>query len=106
MTTLVVLFNLKDSAAQAAYETWAKTTDLPTAGSLPSVDRFELLKASGLLTGGPSPYQYVEILRVNSMEQLGRDVGSEAMQQVAAQFQGFADNPLFLMTESIGDFAK
>jgi REDY-like protein HapK len=106
MTTLVVLFNLKDGASQAAYEAWAKATDLPTAGGLPSVDRFELLKASGLLTGGPSPYQYVELLRVNSMEQLGKDVGAEAMQKVAAQFQAFADNPLFLMTETIGDFAK
>lgn len=106
MTTLVVLFNLKDSASQAAYEAWAKETDLPTAGSLPSVDRFDLLKASGLLTGGPSPYQYVEILHINSMEQLGRDVAGEAMQKVAAQFQAFADNPLFLLTETVGSFAK
>ncbi|MBL8327878.1 MAG: hypothetical protein JNJ71_03430 [Rubrivivax sp.] len=101
MTTLIVLFNLKDAAQQAAYERWAREVDLPTAGSLPSVDRFEVLKASGLLTGGPSPYQYVEILRINSMEQLGKDVGTPSMQSVAAQFQAFADNPLFLITESL-----
>jgi hypothetical protein len=101
MTTLIVLFNLKDAARRAEYERWAKEVDLPTAGSLPSVDRFEVLKASGLLTGGASPYEYVEILRINSMDQLGKDVGSEAMQKVAAQFQAFADNPMFIVTQSL-----
>jgi hypothetical protein len=101
MTTLIVLFNLKDAGQQAAYEKWAREVDLPTAGGLPSVDKFEVLKASGLLTGGPSPYQYVEILRINSMEQLGRDVGTPTMQAVAAQFQAFADNPMFIITQAI-----
>jgi hypothetical protein len=101
MTTLIVLFNLKDAARREEYERWAREVDLPTAGALKSVDKFEVLKASGLLTGGPSPYEYVEILRINSMEQLGADVGSPTMQQVAAQFQAFADNPLFIMTSSL-----
>lgn len=101
MTTVIVLFNLKDAAQREAYERWARDVDLPTAGALPSVDKFEVLKASGLLTGGPSPYQYVEILRINSMEQLGKDIGTPAMQAVAAQFQSFADNPMFILTESL-----
>lgn len=101
MTTVIVLFNLKDAAQREAYERWAREVDLPTAGALPSVDNFEVLKASGLLTGGPSPYQYVEILRINSMERLGQDIGTPAMQAVAAQFQSFADNPMFILTESL-----
>ncbi len=101
MTTLIVLFNLKDASQRAKYERWAREVDLPTAGGLPSVDAFDVLKASGLLSGGPSPYEYVEVLRVNSMEQLGKDIALPAMQAVAAQFQAFADNPLFIMTESL-----
>ncbi|MFM7531325.1 MAG: hypothetical protein ACKO5J_02305 [Rubrivivax sp.] len=101
MTTVIVLFNLKDASQREAYERWAREVDLPTAGALPSVDKFEVLKASGLLTGGPSPYQYVEILRINSMDRLGQDIGTPAMQSVAAQFQAFADNPLFILTESL-----
>lgn len=101
MTTLIVLFNLKDTSQLAAYERWAREVDLPTAGGLPSVDQFEVLKATGLLTGGPSPYQYVEILRINDMAQLGKDVGSDAMQKVSAAFQAFADNPLFILTEAL-----
>jgi hypothetical protein len=101
MTTLIVLFNLTDASRRADYERWAREVDLPTAGALKSVDRFEILKASGLLTGGPSPYEYVEILRINDMTQLGADIGQPAMQAVAAQFQAFADNPLFIMTSSL-----
>ncbi len=101
MRTLIVLFNLKDASQHAAYESWARKVDLPTASALRSVDSFEVLKASGLLTGGPSPYAYVEVLRINDMAQLGADVGTPAMQAVSAQFQAFADQPLFIVTESI-----
>lgn len=101
MTTLIVLFNLKDATQRGAYERWAREVDQPTAGALPSVDKFEVLKASGLLTGGPSPYEYVEILRINNMAQLGADVGTPAMQAVSAQFQAFADNPLFILTQGL-----
>jgi hypothetical protein len=101
MTTLIVLFNLKTPAAAADYERWAREVDLPTAGSLPSVERFEVLRAAGLFGGGASPYGYVEIIRVKDMAQFGNDVASAAMQKVAAQFQAFADKPLFLVTDPI-----
>ena len=102
MTTLVVLFNLKDQTQLKSYEKWAKESDIPTAGNLPSVDKFEVLKSQGLLMGeGEPPYQYIEILRINDMEQLGKDVQTETMQKVASQFQGFADNPTFIITENL-----
>lgn len=101
MNTLIVLFNLKDASRRADYERWARDVDLPTAGALPSIDRFEVLKASGLLTGGPSPYEYIEVLRVNDMAQLGADIGTPTMQSVSAQFQAFAEQPLFILTTAL-----
>jgi hypothetical protein len=101
VTTLIVLFNLKNPAAAADYERWAREVDLPTAGSLPSVELFEVLKAKGLLGGGASPYQYVEIIQVRDMARFGVDAATAAMQKVAAQFQAFADNPLFLVTDPL-----
>jgi hypothetical protein len=102
MTTIVVLFNLKNEVNIADYEQWALETDLPTAGALPSVDKFELLKSQGLIMSDDTPpYQYIEILKINDMSQFGEDVSSETMQQVAAQFQSFADNPLFILTEKL-----
>ena len=60
-----------------------------------------MLKASGLLTGGPSRYQDVEILRINEMARLGQDIATDAMQSVSAQFQAFADHPLFILSEAL-----
>ncbi|MBU2919619.1 REDY-like protein HapK [Psychrosphaera sp. F3M07] len=102
MTTIIVLFNLKDTAQVSEYESWAKTTDIPTASGLPSVDKFAVLKAEGLLMSEDnSPYQYIEILEINDMEQFGKDASSAVMQKVAGEFQSFADNPLFIMTSKI-----
>jgi hypothetical protein len=101
MAKIIVLFNLKAGVSVADYEKFARETDLPIVNGLPSVDKFEVLKASGLLGGGESPYRYLEILEVNDMAQLGTDVSSETMQQVAATFRSMADNPLFIVTEAL-----
>jgi len=102
MTTIIVLFNLKKEVSVAEYEQWAKETDLPTAGGLPSVDQFEVLRSEGLLMSENSaPYQYIEILKINNMEQFGADVSTEVMQKVAQEFQQFADNPLFINTSNL-----
>lgn len=101
MAKIVVLFNLKAGVSVADYEKFARETDLPIVNALPSVDKFEVLKASGLLGGGESPYRYLEILEVNDMAQLGTDVSSETMQQVAATFRSMADHPLFIVTDAL-----
>lgn len=101
MPKIVVLFNLKAGTSVADYEKFARETDLPIVNQLPSVDRFEVLKAQGLLSGGQSPYQYIEIIDVNNMEQLGKDVSGEAMQKVAATFRTMAENPLFIVTAAL-----
>lgn len=101
MTTIIVLFNLREDADKDAYEYWAKTTDLPTASKLPSVDKFEVLRTTGLLGGGDAPYQYIEVLQINDLEQLGKDAATDAMLKITAEFVTFADNPQFILTESI-----
>ncbi|WP_160153443.1 REDY-like protein HapK [Microbulbifer sp. ALW1] len=102
MTMIVVLFNLKPGVNASDYEEWARTTDLPNVNRLPSVAQFSVLRTTGLLgSDAPAPFQYVELLEVNDMPQLGEDVSSETMQKVAAEFQQFADNPKFMLTQSI-----
>lgn len=102
MTTIIVLFNLKADVSVADYEDWAQTTDLPTAGNLPSVDQFDVLKSQGLLMNDePSPYQYIEVLKINDMDQFGKDVSTDTMRKVAGEFQAFADTPLFILTENL-----
>jgi hypothetical protein len=102
MKTIICLFNLKPDADRGAYERWARERDLPTVNGLDSVERFEVLRSAGLLVGaGRPPYEYVEIIRVRDMDAFFRDVGTPAVQQGAAEFQSFADNPVFIVTESL-----
>jgi hypothetical protein len=103
MATIVVLFNLRPGASVEQYEAWARATDLPTVNALPSVERFEVLRAKGLLSGaGEVPYRYVEVLRVASVDALKADIGaSPVMAEVARQFREFADAPLFIVTDPL-----
>ena len=102
MNNIVVLFNLKSGVDANAYEQWANSTDLPIVNGLESIDKFEVFKTTGLLgSDAPAPYQYVERLVINDFDKFGEQVGSDTMKKVAAEFQEFADNPLFITLESI-----
>ena len=102
MNTVIVLFNLKPGTSRDDYERWARERDLPTVNALASVDSFEVLRSSGLLIGeGKPPYEYVEIIRVPDMATFGGDLAAPALQEGAAQFQQFADKPIFILTQSL-----
>lgn len=102
MTTIVVLFNLRTDADVAAYEAWARATDLPAVNGLGSVDAFRVQRATGMLgSDAAPPYQYVELIEVNDMQAFGADVASETVQRIAGEFQQFADSPQFIVTEAL-----
>ncbi len=99
---IIVLFNLKPDADPAAYENWARSTDIPGVNALASVSDFQVYRATGVLgSDARSPYAYFEMIDVADMDAFGRDVASEAVQKVAAEFQQFADNPQFILTETL-----
>jgi hypothetical protein len=99
---IIVLFNLKPGVAATAYEEWAKKRDIPGVRALPSVDDFQVYRATGLLgSDGKPPYAYVEVIDVADMDGFGKDVGSTAIQAVAAEFASFADAPAFILTEAL-----
>ena len=101
MPTLIVLFNLKKKkTAVKKYEKWANKVDVPTVKSLKSVDDFKVYRMGNILgTEKPSPYQYCEMIQVNDINGLFADISTETMQKVAAEFQEFAKNPVFVMAE-------
>lgn len=102
MTPIIVLFNLKAGVSPASYEAWAKSTDLPIVRGLKSIGGFDVYKSKGLLGGGdPAPYQYVEMIMVKDMTTFGEDAGSDTMKRVAGEFQDYADNPTFILCESL-----
>lgn len=99
---IIVLFNLRDGVDPEAYEDWARGSDIPTVRALPSIAKFDVAAATGLLMGdGTPPYQYVEIIDVADMDRFGSDVATDTMQKIAAEFQTFADNPVFVTTRDV-----
>ena len=102
MQTVLVLFSLKPGVDRAEYEAWARASDLPVVNGLASVEKFEVLKASGLLIGeGTPPYEYAELIRVPDLDAFFKDLGDPAAQAGAAQFQQYADKPVFILTQSL-----
>jgi hypothetical protein len=98
---LIALFNLKPGIDRAAYEAWARSTDLPTVNALPSIDNFEVFRTTGVLgSDAAPPYAYIEILDVADMQRFGADCASDAMTRIAAAFQEMAD-VTFLTTEQL-----
>jgi REDY-like protein HapK len=101
MPTLIVLFNLKEGVSASDYEKFAKEIDVPTVSALKSIDDFKVFKNSSIL-GAPEakpPYQYCEIIEVNDMNALFEDISTDKMQRISTLFQGFADNPMFMVSE-------
>jgi hypothetical protein len=102
-TRIVALFNLKRGVTPADYERWARRVDLPTVNGLKSIENFEVFRATSLLMSeAKPPYQYIEIIDVGDMDGFGRDVASEKMQKVAAEFQAMAADLCFILTEKVG----
>ena len=103
MKTLIVLFNLKEGVSAADYEAFAKDLDIPTVKSLQSVSEFQVFKSLGIFgSDATPPYQYVEMIHFDSIENLVSDMGKEPkMSEIPAKFQELADNPIFIVSETI-----
>ena len=102
MPALVVLFDLQDEAARQAYEKWAQTTDVPTVKGLGSINDFKVYRLDSIMgSTANTPYQYCEVIDINDMEALGADLATDTMKRVAQEFQSFALNPIFMISEQI-----
>ncbi len=99
---IIVLFNLKQGVDATEYEEWARTRDIPGVRALVSIDDFQVYRATGLFgTDAKPPYTYIEVLDIKGMDEFLADVSNERVQEVAAEFERYADNPLFITTEAI-----
>ena len=99
---IIVLFNLKQGVERAEYEAWARGTDIPGVRKLKSVEDFQVYRATGLFGSDTKPpYDYIEVIDIRGVDAFIGDVSSDAVQKVAAEFQAFADEPLFVTTEAL-----
>lgn len=99
---IIVLFNLKPGVDPAAYEQFARESDIPGVNSLGSVIDFTVHRATGLFgSDAKPPYAYAEVIDVTNLDHFIADVQTDAVQAVAAKFGEFADNPQFILTEDL-----
>lgn len=103
MRTFVV-FNLRPDVDPAEYESWAKSADIPSVRGLGSIKNFDVYRSIGLMELDETPpFAYVELIEVGDDAGFGADVSTPQMQEIAAQFQQFADNPQFMVMQDITD---
>lgn len=99
---IVVLFNLKPGVQANAYEDWARSTDIPGVRAMGSVGSFKVFKTSGLLgSDAAAPYQYIEHIEIAGMDGFMSDVSTQQAQQIATEFQEFADGPIFMLADEM-----
>ncbi|BAZ11582.1 hypothetical protein NIES4071_34080 [Calothrix sp. NIES-4071] len=100
MKTLIVLFNLKDEQSVEEYERWAKEKDTPAIKQLQSVEDKRVYRAMGLMGANTaSPYQYIEVIDVNDLNQLSVDTNTDEIQQLIHYFQQITKDLTFIVTE-------
>lgn len=100
--TMIVLLTLKDGVDPDEYERWARETDGPTVTGFPSVDDWRLYRAERLIGSDAQPgFAYVEVVEVNDVDQLGRDVAGPQAQEMTRQLARFAHPPTFVLTDRV-----
>lgn len=99
---IVCLFKLQPGVSVADYEEWARIRDIPGVNALSSVTAFTVHRATGLFgSDAPPPYDYIEIIDITALDGFVADVSTADFQAAAAPFRGFADDPLFILTEDL-----
>lgn len=100
---IIVLFNLRPDADRAEYEAWARARDLPGVRALPSIDDFNIYRATGLLgSEDKPPFDYIEIIDIADMDGFWKDIATDASTQVAAEFRAWLGGPpFFMLTEAL-----
>jgi hypothetical protein len=90
--TMIVLVNLKEGVDPEDYERWVLKSYAPAVRGLPSVEDWRDYRTTALLgSDAAPPYRYVVTLHINDIDQLGRDMASEEMQELLSELHDLAE---------------
>lgn len=103
VTTLFVMYTLKEGVTPGQFEQWVRETDQPAMRSLARVQDFRTYRAERLLMGEGTPgVAYIEAFAIPDLEGfIAEDLGSETVQQVTAGFMGLAEAPQFIIVSEV-----
>lgn len=103
VTTLFVMYTLKEGVTPEQFEQWVRETDQPAMRSLARVQDFRTYRAERLLMGEGTPgVAYIEAFAIPDLEGfIAEDLGGETVQQVTAGFMGLAEAPQFIIVSEV-----
>ncbi|HAY07062.1 MAG TPA: REDY-like protein HapK [Hyphomonas sp.] len=103
VTTLFVMYTLKEGVTPEQFEQWVRETDQPAMRSLARVQDFRTYRAERLLMGEGAPgVAYIEAFAIPDLDGfIAEDLGSETVQQVTAGFMGLAEAPQFIIVSEV-----
>ena len=97
MAKQFILYNLADHVTDEQYREYVTNEKGPLLDSLSAVKKFELVK-----TSGESPYRYVGIMHITSMEEFAqKDAPSQAFQDFMKKWQSMVKDVMMLAGEEI-----
>ncbi len=83
----IILYNLAENVTEEEYQDYVTNRKGPLLESLPSVEKFELVKIAGSASG-QIPYRYVGILHLKSLEDFQKnDAPSVKFQEFLADWR-------------------
>lgn len=100
---LVVGLKLKDGISAEEYERFAKEVDKPTCeASLPSISEWHVHRAKPLPGSDEQPpFDYVEVVRLTSAEQLAEDLEGEVVAELDAGLSPLVEVPMMAVAERV-----
>jgi hypothetical protein len=101
MAKEIILYNLAKNVSDEAYLKFVKEEKGPLLDSLPSAEKFELVKITGAATG-EVPFKYVGILHLKSLQDFyQKDAPSEKFQKFLKKWQPMTSGFHILFGEEI-----
>jgi hypothetical protein len=100
--SLIMLSRLRQGADRAEYERWAAEVDREAVLTLPSIEEWRLERVQRVLgDSAEPPCEYVEVALVNDVDQLERDLQSDAAARLTEELLRFCEPPTFLLTDRV-----
>ena len=101
MSKEIVIYNLAEGVTHEQYKDFVAKEKGPMFDSLSSVNKYELVRITGSLSG-EIPYQYVGIVDVDNLDEFNqKDKTTQKFQDVMAKLDSMLESPQILVGEQI-----
>lgn len=103
MAHIFVLYKLKPGVTREQHENWSRDFDMPAIRSFKRVKNFAVHRVDEMIMAeGVPSVDFIELLEVPDLAGfMAEDLPGPVMQEILAQFMGFADNPEILVATAL-----